>query len=356
MGKDRKMAEYTAAELAEIIKGTVLGDAERKISGVNSLGLATARELSFLSTVKYLHKMEVSKAGIILIGQNIQAEPSETRTYIVCEDADKAFGKLCNMFTPKPIHYEPGIAPGAYVHPTAVVDPTASIGPNAVIQEGAIVGKNTVICGGAYIGHYAKVGDNCFISANVSIMHYCVLGNRIIIHPGAAIGGDGFGFTPTFRGLVKVPQNGIVQIDDDVEIGSNSTIDRARFGKTWIKKGVKIDNLVHVAHNVIVGNSSVLIGQCGIAGSTEIGCGVVVSAQAGINGHITLGDGCKIAGATGVQKSVPPGATVIGLPGVSEREYFERHTLPRKVKRLTDRIAQLEAALEALTEKKGDAE
>ena len=350
------MAEYTAAELAEMVNGTVLGDAERKISGVNSLALATAQDVSFLSTIKYLNKMESSKAGIILIGQNIKAEPGEKRTYIVCEDADKSFGKLCNLFTPEPIHYEPGIAPGAFVHPTAVVDPTASIGPNAVIQEGATVGKNTVICGGAYIGHFAQVGDNCFISANVSIMHYCVLGNRIIIHPGAAIGGDGFGFTPTFRGLVKVPQNGIVQIDDDVEIGANSTIDRARFGKTWIKKGVKIDNMVHIAHNVIVGNSSVLIGQCGIAGSVEIGCGVVVSAQAGINGHITLGDGCKIAGASAVQHSVPPGATMIGIPAANEKEYFERHTLPRKVKRLAARIEQLEAALAALTDKKEDAE
>ena len=350
------MAEYTAAELAEMVNGTVLGAADRKISGVNSLGLAAEQDLSFLSTVKYLHKMESSKAGIVLIGQSVKAEANEKRTYIVCEDADKSFGKICNLFTPEPIQYEPGIAPGAFVHPTAVVDPTASIGPNAVIQEGATIGKNTVICGGAYIGHFTKVGDNCYIAANVSIMHRCILGNKIIIHPGAAIGGDGFGFTPTFRGLVKVPQNGIVQIDDDVEIGANSTIDRARFGKTWIKKGVKIDNMVHIAHNVIVGKSSVLIGQCGIAGSAEIGCGVVISAQAGINGHITLGDGCKIAGASAVQHSVPPGVTLIGTPAETEKEFFERHTLPRKVKRLIGRIEQLEAALAALTEKKDAAE
>ena len=350
------MSEYTATQLAEMINGTILGDADRKITGVNSLAMASAQDLSFLSTPKYRQKMDTSKAGIILIGQGIEVEPSEKRTYIVCEDADKSFGRICDIFTPEPIKYEPGIAPGAYVHPTAVVDPTASIGPNAVIQEGAVIGKNTVICGGAYIGHFAKVGDNCLISANVSINHRCILGNRIIIHPGAAIGGDGFGFTPTFRGLVKVPQNGIVQIDDDVEIGSNSTIDRARFGKTWIKKGVKIDNLVHVAHNVIVGNSSVLIGQCGIAGSAEIGCGVVVAAQAGINGHITLGDGCRVAGTAGVQKSVPPGVSVFGTPAESDREFFERHNLPRKVKRLVSRIEQLEAALAALTEKKDSAE
>lgn len=351
------MSEYTAAQLAEIVNGTIKGNADRKISGVNSLGLATEHNLSFLSTVKYRHKMDASKAGIVLIGENIAAEATDSRTLIVCEDADRAFGKLCGLFTPEPIKYEPGVAPGAFIHPTATVDPSASIGPNAVIQEGATVGKNTVICGGAYIGHFAKVGDNCFISANVSIMHRCIVGNRVIIHAGASVGGDGFGFTPTLRGLMKVPQNGIVQIDDDVEIGANSTIDRARFGKTWIKKGVKIDNLVHVAHNVIVGNSSVLIGQCGIAGSAELGCGVIVAAQAGVNGHITLGDGSRVAGASAVQKSVPPGVSVFGTPAETEKEFFERHTLPRKVKRLVTRIEELEAAIAALKgEKKETAE
>ena len=334
------MAEYTAAQLAEMIEGTVKGDASRKITGVNSLTLATADDVSFLSTVKYRQKMEKSKAGIVLIGESVPVEPSETKTFIFCADADKAFSKICNLFTPDPIVYEPGVAPGAYIHPTAQVDPTACIGPNAVIQEGAMIGKDTVICGGAYIGHYAKVGDKCIINANVSILHRCILGNRVIIHSGTTIGADGFGYTP---------QNGIVQIDDDVEIGANSTVDRARFGKTWIKKGVKIDNLVHVAHNVIVGNSSVLIGQCGIAGSTELGCGVVVGGQAGINGHISLGDGCKIAGFSAVQKSVDPGVFLIGMPAETEREFYERHTVTRKVKRLAARIEELEAKIAELT-------
>lgn len=348
------MAEYTAAELAEIVQGTVKGNSERKISGVNSLALAAESDLSFLSTPKYRSKMEVSKAGIILIGENINDEPTEKHTFIVCADPDKSFGKVCNLFTPEPLHYEPGVAPGAFIHPTAQVDPTASIGPNAVIQEGAVIGKNTVIGGGAYIGHFTKVGDDCLINANVSVLHRCILGNRLIIHAGAVIGGDGFGFTPTFRGLIKVPQNGIVQIDDDVEIGANSTIDRARFGKTWIKKGVKIDNLVHVAHNVIVGKSSVLIGQCGIAGSAELGCGVVIGGQAGVNGHITLGDGSRVAGSSAVQKSLEPGVSVFGTPAENERDFFERHTLPRKVKRLSARIEQLEAMLAELTAKKGE--
>lgn len=345
------MAEYTAQQIAEMIEGTVKGDPCRTITGVNSLALASAEELSFLSTVKYRNKMEKSKAGIVLVGESIPVEETEARTFIVCADADKSFGKICNLFTPEPIKYEAGVCAGAFIHPTAQVDPTAYIGPNAVIQEGAVIGKDTAICAGAYIGHFAKIGDQCVINANVSIQHRCVVGNRVIIHSGATIGGDGFGYTPTFRGLIKVPQNGIVQIDDDVEIGANSTIDRARFGKTWIKKGVKIDNLVHVAHNVIVGKSSVLIGQCGIAGSAEIGCGVVIGGQAGINGHIMLGDGSKVAGFSAVQKSLDPGVTVFGAPAESERDFFERHTLPRKVKRLMGRIEQLEAQIAELTEK-----
>ena len=222
------------------------------------------------------------------------------------------------------------------------------------MQAYAEIGNGTVIGGGAYIGHYAKIGENCIINANVSIMHRCILGSRVIIHAGSTIGADGFGYTPTFRGLVKVPQNGIVQIDNDVEIGANSCIDRARFGKTWIKKGAKIDNLVQVGHNVILGESSVLIGQSGIAGSAEIGRGVIVSAQAGVNGHITLGDGCFIAGASAAQRSVPPGVSVFGTPAETDAEFFERHTLPRKVKRLLARIEKLEEELKNLKESKGE--
>ena len=342
------MKTYSAKELAEMIGGTVSGKEDRTISGVNSLKLAVETDVSFLGTIKYRKQLDESKAGIVLVESGLKLEPSETRTLIFCENPDKAFTKLCGLFAPEPIVYEPRICPGAYIDPTAKVAEGCFIGPNAVIMPYAEVGKGTVIGGGAYIGHYAKVGENCMINANVSVMHRCIIGNKVIIHSGTTVGADGFGYTPTFRGLVKVPQNGIVQIDNDVEIGANSTIDRARFGKTWIKKGVKIDNLVHVAHNVIVGESSVLIGQCGIAGSAEIGRGVIVAAQAGVNGHITLGDGSRVAGASAVQKSLAPGVSVFGTPAETEEVFFERHTLPRKVRNLAAKIARLEEELAAL--------
>ncbi len=336
---------YKISELAEMVNGVVKGNPDAVITGVNSLKLAAPEEASFLHNIKYRSQMDVSKAGAILVPADWKFDPKEGQTLILCQNPDKAFTKICNTYAPEPVLYAPGIHPSAVVHPTAKIAEGVYIGPTAVVEEGAVVGKGTVIHACAYIGPHVTIGENCLIYPNVSVMRFCKIGNKVIIHAGATIGADGFGFTPTFTGLVKVPQNGIVQIDNDVEIGANSTIDRARFGKTWIKKGVKIDNLVHVAHNVIVGESSALIGQCGIAGSAEIGRGVIVAAQSGVNGHITLGDGSKVAGASAVQRSLAPGATAFGTPAESEEDFIERHMLPRKVRKLVARIEKLEALL-----------
>ena len=345
------MKTYTATQLAELIHGTVKGNPDKTITGINSLKLATSDEASFLSNHKYRSLMESTKAGIVLVPSEYQHDPLDGQTLIICENPDKAFSKLCQVFAPDPVVYEKTIHPTAFVHPTAHIGTGVHVGPTAVIDEGAVVEDGATICAGAYVGQFCHIGENTFLYPNVTIMKRCLIGKRCILHGGVVIGGDGFGYNPTFKGLVKVPQNGIVQIDDDVEIGANSTVDRARFGKTWIKKGVKIDNLCHVAHNVVVGQSSVLIGQSGIAGSTEIGRGVVISAQAGINGHITIGDGAKVCGASAVQKSVAPGETVLGVPAEPLNDFVDRLTLPRKLKRLTAKIAALEAELKEIREK-----
>ncbi|MBO7147701.1 MAG: UDP-3-O-(3-hydroxymyristoyl)glucosamine N-acyltransferase [Lentisphaeria bacterium] len=345
---------YKVSELAEMIGATINGNPDHEISGVNSLKLANANEITFLSNVKYRSQLEKSKAAVILVAEDWKFPPQEGQTLLYCKNIDKSFSKLCKLFAPEPQKFEPGIHPSAVVHPTAQIAEGVYIGPTAVVEANAVIGKNTVIGACVYVGENVEIGENCMIYPNVSIMRMCKLGNKIIIHGGATIGGDGFGFNATFTGLVKVPQDGIVQIDNDVEIGANSTIDRARFGKTWIKKGVKIDNLVHVAHNVIVGESSVLIGQCGIAGSAEIGRGVIVAAQAGVNGHITLGDGSKVAGCSAVQRSLAPGASAFGTPAESEEDFIERHMLPRKVRKLTARLEKLEAELAALKGEKAE--
>ncbi len=338
----------TAKELCALVDGALKGNPEKEIKGVNSLKFAGDDELSFLANIKYKKQMEGTKAGVILVGKDWQGEPQAGKAYIVCENPDFAFSKVCQLFAPEPIKYEPGVHPAASVHPTAKIGEGVHVGAHAVVDEGAEIGKGSAICAGAYVGRFAKIGRGCVIHPNVSILHRCTLGDKVIIHSGTTIGSDGFGYTPGPMGLIKIPQNGIVQIDDDVEIGANCAIDRARFGKTWIKSGVKMDNLVHVAHNVVVGEFSILIGQCGIAGSTELGMGVIVAAQAGVNGHITLGDGTRLAGASGLEKSTPPGATMLGLPAEPQKEFLERHMLPRKVRKLAERLEKLEAELQSL--------
>ena len=355
--------EYKASELAEIVHGTVVGNPDTVVNAVNSLKLAERNEVSFLNSAKYLKAQRESHAGIVLVPRDWKYEPPEGQTNIHCEDPDKAFTKLCAIFAPEPLDYPVGVHPTAFVHPTAKLAEGVHVGPNAVVMEGAEIGKNTKIlegaeigkntkiCACAYIGQETKVGENTTIYPGVCIMHRCIIGNRVIIHGNAVIGADGFGYNATFRGLVKVPQNGIVRIDDDVEIGACSTIDRARFGMTWIKKGVKIDNLVFVAHNVIVGESSVLIGQAGVAGSAELGRGVVLQARAGVNGHITMGDGSKVLGCSAAQKSTPPGGTVFGVPGETQEAYLERFALPIRMRKVLARLDKLEAKLAALEAK-----
>jgi len=337
-----------AKDLCALVDGVLKGDGEIEVKGVNSLKFASPEEASFLSNIKYKKQMETTKAGVILVGKDWTGEPTAGKAYIVCGNSDFAFSKVCQIFAPEAIKYEPGVHPTAFVHPSAKLGEGVHVGPNATVDEGAEIGKGTAICAGAYVGRFVKIGRGCLIYPNVSVLHRCVLGDKVILHSGTVIGSDGFGYTPTPMGLAKIPQNGIVQIDDDVEIGSNTSVDRARFGKTWIKSGVKIDNLVQVAHNVVVGEFSVLVGQCGIAGSAELGMGVVVAAQAGVAGHITMGDRSTVAGMSGVEKSVPPGATVMGLPAEPPREFSERHLLTRKVRKLAEKIEKLEAELLAL--------
>ena len=263
---------------------------------------------------------------------------------------------ILRFFAFYPIPKEPPAAvPG--VHPAAVVDPAAilgkdvSIGANAVIEAGAVIGDGAVIGALCYIGHDAKIGSGTILYPGVTVMYRCTVGAKCIIHPGVVIGADGFGFVPGPQGLVKVPQTGIVEIHNDVEIGANTTIDRARFGKTVIKDNVKIDDQVMVAHNVSIGESSILVAQCGIAGSAELGRGVIIAGKAGVNGHITLGDGCQLAGTSSVVKSLPPGTIAIGTPAESQREFMARLALPKKVQKLDAKIKELEAKLAELSAK-----
>ncbi|UKI33376.1 MAG: UDP-3-O-(3-hydroxymyristoyl)glucosamine N-acyltransferase [Lentisphaeria bacterium] len=331
----------TAAKIAEMVNGKLIGSPDRTISSVSGIRDAQSDQLSFIGNKKYQHQLESTKAGVVLVCPDLADAPAVDRSLIVCDNVDYAFAKVIAVFAEEPPKWPVGVHPSAVVSPEAKLGQGVSINANAVIEAGAEIGDGTVIGAGCYIGHDVKIGAGSLLYPNVTVMYRCVIGRKAVIHPGVVIGGDGFGFIPTKQGLVKVPQTGIVQIDDDVEIGANTTIDRARFGKTWIKSNVKIDNQVMVAHNVVIGESSILVAQCGIAGSAELGRGVILAAKSGVNGHITLGDGVQVAGTSGVVKSLPAGAIALGTPAESQREFMARHTLPSRFEKLSAKVEAL---------------
>ena len=340
--------EVTARAIAELVKGELIGCPERTVTGVASLKDATEHQVSFVGNKKYEHLLADAQAGVVLVCRDLAGAASDRRTLIVCDNVDLAFSQVILIFAPPAIEWKPGIHPSAVVDPSARLGAGIHVGANAVIEAGAEIGDGTVIGAGCYIGHDVKIGQKCLLYPNVTVMYRCRLGNLVILQPGVVIGGDGFGFVPGPKGLVKVPQTGIVEIGDDVEIGANTTVDRARFGKTWIKSNVKIDNQVMVAHNVVIGESSILVAQSGIAGSAELGRGVILAAKAGVNGHITLGDGVQVAGTSGVVKSLPAGAIAVGTPAESQREFMARHTLPSRFEKLSAKLTKLTAEVEAL--------
>ena len=343
-----KTLSLTAEKIAEIVKGKIVGDPKRIISGVSGIRDAKNSDLSFVGSKRYEKQLADTAAGIVLVCADLASAPTDNRTLIVCENVDYSFSVVIALFAEEPPKWPAGIHPSAVVSPKAVIGQGVSVNANAVIEDGAQIGDGTVIGAGCYIGHDAKIGAGSLLYPNVTVMYRCIVGRKAIIHPGVVIGGDGFGFIPGPQGLVKVPQTGIVQIDDDVEIGANTTIDRARFGKTWIKSNVKIDNQVMIAHNVVIGESSILVAQSGIAGSAELGRGVVLAAKSGVNGHITLGDGVQVAGTSGVVKSLPAGAIALGTPAESQREFMARYSLPSRFEKLKAKVEKLESELSKL--------
>ena len=343
-----KNITLSAKEIADIVKGELFGDPDRTINSVAGIRDAKSSDLSFVGSKAYEEMLAASGAGIVLISPDIKSRDTENRTLILCEHVDHAFGNIAAKFADEPPAWKVGVHASAVISDSAVIGENVSIGANVTIEDGAVIEDGACIGAGCYIGHDARVGMGTILYPNVTLMYRCTIGRKCIIHPGVVIGADGFGFVPGPAGLVKVPQTGIVEIHDDVEIGANTTVDRARFGKTVIKSNVKIDDQVMVAHNVEVGESSILIAQCGIAGSSRIGQGVIIAAKAGINGHITIGDGSKVAGTSGVVKSLPANSIVVGTPAEGQREFIARLALPGKVEKLTAKLKALQAELDAL--------
>jgi UDP-3-O-[3-hydroxymyristoyl] glucosamine N-acyltransferase len=257
------------------------------------LAEATPGEISFFGNRKYIAALRRTRASAVFVPADF-AE-STTPAQVRVSNPAKAFEQLVLQFAPKPITFAPGVHSSAVVDPSARLGERVSIQPHAVIEEGATIGDDTIIGAGSYIGHETTIGSACLIYPLVTVRERSRIGSRVIIHSGAVIGADGFGFEMVDGRQQKIQQFGIVQIDDDVEIGANTTVDRARFGRTWIQQGVKIDNLVQIAHNVVIGKNSVIVAQTGISGSTRVGERVTMAGQVGIVGHVEIADGSIIA-------------------------------------------------------------
>jgi UDP-3-O-[3-hydroxymyristoyl] glucosamine N-acyltransferase len=300
------LKSLTLQEIADASKGELRGDPQRQIEGAAPLGEATENEISFFGNPRYAAQLRTTRASAVFVPEDFS--DSIALDQIRVKNPAKAFEQMVRHFAPPPIRYEPGIHPAAVIDKSTKLGANVSIQPCAVIEPGVEIGDNVVVGAGSYIGHECMIGPDSFIYPNVTIRERTKIGARVIIHAGAVIGADGFGFETDKGRYEKVPQIGIVQIDDDVEIGANATIDRARFGRTWIQRGVKIDNLVHLAHNVVVGEDTVMAAGVGIAGSTRVGKQVLIGGQAGIVGHIEIGDNTILGARTGVSKSISGGA------------------------------------------------
>jgi UDP-3-O-[3-hydroxymyristoyl] glucosamine N-acyltransferase len=333
---------FTLKELAALSGGELVGDSTLQITGAASLSEATPGEISFFTDRKYIGLLRKTRASAIFVPPDF-AEPINA-AQIRVSNPIKAFEQVLLKFAPERITFAPGIHPSALIDRSAQLGERVSIQPLAVIEPGAKIGDDTIIGAGSYVGHETVIGSACHIYSNVTIRERSRIGSRVIIHSGAVIGADGFGFEMVDGRHQKIQQLGIVQIDDDVEIGANTTVDRARFGRTWIQQGVKIDNLVQIAHNVVIGKNSVIVAQTGISGSTRVGERVMMGGQVGIIGHVEIGDGTAIGAQSGISKSTPGGAW-FGSPAVPLAEAKQQIAWVRRLGKLVARVKEIEKKL-----------
>ncbi len=327
------------SEIAELLGGELVGSADPLISGAAGIEDAVAGDLTFVTSSKLLAQLNSSDASAALIGPGMETNLPAVRLTKPYE----GFADFLEFFqTPLERIFLPGVHSSAVVHSTADVSKAVCIGPHCVIGPGAVVGEGSRLESHVTLGPDVQIGVDCRIYAQVAIRERCRLGDRVILHSGVCIGTDGFGFLPGKNGLKKIPQVGIVVLEDDVEIGSNSCVDRATTGRTIIGRGTKLDNLIQVGHNVNLGSHCVLSGQSGVAGSTTIGSGVAVGGSASIGDHLKVGDGAQIAGKAGVIRDVPAGATQFGTPAIDFKESFRLFGALRKLPELIRRVRKLE--------------
>jgi len=339
----------TLGEIAKFINGELVGDGDVVITGIKGIKEAEDGDISFIANRKYFPLLQTTKASAVIIPRDVI--PTD-RPVIKTDNPSLAFAAATSLFIDDRVYHIKGIHPTAIVAKDAVIGKNVNIGAYVVIEAKAQIGDRTTIYPGCFVGHHTIMGEDCLIYANTTIRERIIIGNHVIIHSGTVIGSDGFGYVDVEGVHQKIPQIGTVVIEDNVEIGSCVTIDRARFEKTLIGRGTKIDNLVQVAHNVIIGENCIIVSQTGISGSSVLGKNVVLAGQVGLAGHLTIGDNSIVASKSGVPKSIPPNSVVFGYPAKPHAHAMRVNAciqrLPHYVKTINDlskRIEELETQL-----------
>ncbi|MCK9230289.1 MAG: UDP-3-O-(3-hydroxymyristoyl)glucosamine N-acyltransferase [Syntrophales bacterium] len=341
------------SDIASFLGGFVIGDGDVEIRAVSGIEEASEGDLTFVANPRYRADIATTGASAILVPRDITAAP---KPLVVVDDPYVSLARVLTLLYPDEAP-PAGISEGAFIAPDASIAENVTICPGSCVGSSARLDRGVTLYPGVVVGDGAVIGEDSVLYPNVTIYRRCIIGKRVVLHAGVVVGSDGFGFAGPGTGNVKVPQVGIVRIDDDCEIGANTTIDRGTLGVTWIKEGVKIDNLVQIAHNVVIGERSVVVAQVGISGSTRIGRGVLLGGQAGLVGHITVGDGAMVAAKTGIHKNVPPGTVMSGFSQMPHRLWLRTQAtlpqLPEMRKRLLDlaaRIEQIEQVLQSMND------
>ncbi len=342
--ENKGRAGRTLQELADLVGGVCRGPQDLLIRGVAAIQEAGPEEITFVARPDYAKFLATSRAGAFIVSPKLQETP---RPLIVTPDPYLAYAKIAAVFAP-PLARWPGISNQAVLGRNCTFGADVSIAPFVCLGDEVKLGDRVTLMPGVVVGSGTVIGADTILHANVTVYHGCTLGERVIVHSGTVIGADGFGFAPDGATFLKIPQLGTVVIEDDVEIGANCTIDRGALGETRIGRGTKIDNLVMIAHNVVVGENSIIVAQVGISGSTRVGRNVMLAGQVGIVGHVEIGDGVRIGAKSGVPHSVPAGSVVTGSPALPHREFLRLQAVQRRLPDLYDRLKALEKQVAAL--------
>lgn len=330
-----------------MIGGRVEGDENARVNSFAKIEEGRPGAISFLSNTKYTHYIYDTQSSVVLIDENVELEHEVKATLIRVKNAYEAVARLLQAYeSMKP--KKKGIDPLAFIASSATLGDDCYVGAFAYIGEGAKIGKNCQIYPHAVVGDNVSVGDDCIIYPNAVVYHDCRLGQRVTMHAGSVVGADGFGFAPTAEGYDKIPQIGIVTIEDDVEIGANTCIDRSTMGSTYVRKGVKLDNLVQIAHNTDIGANTVMSAQVGVAGSTKIGEWCMFGGQVGIAGHITIGNRVNLGAQSGAPSSIEDNQTLIGTPPMETRPFFRSQSIFRRLPDMYKELEELKKEVEKL--------